>query len=650
MAGIKPMRSVNPLRIASQADAAMIRSLGDWHIITELLAKAQPAYAATPSGEVLFSNEGYRELVEAAQQAHLEGDQGIAGELLSPEALEQVESKRSAVWLAQTIGPAASPRRYRGLHFPISDENGEFVAVGGVYDDYGREYALTKRATLIQDRYDDLTRLISDWIWETDRDFNLRFVSPRVTEGTGIHARLLIGTNLFDFGHFSEASGRAPDLNSRSPFRDKLFHITGADGSVRHCRLSGMPVFDSETGDFTGYRGTGNDITEELEAEARASAAQVRLGDAIESISEAIALFDADHCLVECNEKYREYYPASDALMMPGMSYEEIIRAGVGSGRFVEANENPKQWVRRELERQGHPQGAYEQQLTDGRWLKVSHRLTDDGGTVCLLSDITEFKQREEALREAEAAAKQALEAAELANRAKSEFLANMSHELRTPLNAIIGFSEVMMKEMFGPLSPARYVDYIKDIHESGTHLYGLINDVLDVSKIESGKITLNLSEIDIHDVMTRCIRLVSDRAKTGQVKISVEVTDGLPGFLADDRKLMQIVLNLLSNAVKFTPEGGAVTLTADIEDDGGLIIRVADTGIGIAPEDMEKVMAPFGQVDSTLARRYEGTGLGMSLSKSLIELHGGSMVIESVVDAGTKITVRLPANQPDAA
>jgi signal transduction histidine kinase len=219
-----------------------------------------------------------------------------------------------------------------------------------------------------------------------------------------------------------------------------------------------------------------------------------------------------------------------------------------------------------------------------------------------------------------------------------------MSHELRTPLNAINGFSEVILNEMFGPISPARYMGYIKDIHASGNHLYSLINDVLDVSKIEFGKLELNIGEIDVHDAMIRCMRLITDRAVTGQVTITVNAPEDLPRFRADDRKLMQIVLNLLSNAVKFTPEGGAVTLTADVEDDGGLVIRVEDNGIGIAPEDMETVMAPFGQVDSTLARRYEGTGLGMSLSKSLVELHGGSLVIESEVDAGTKVTVRLPA------
>ncbi len=244
MVEIKRMRGKNPLRIATEADAIVPRPLHDSDIISALLAKSQPAYAADPSGELLYSNESYRELAEAAHKAHLKDYHGVEGDLLSPEAVQRVGREQGPVWLELTVGPEAAPRRYRGLHFPITDENGQTVAVGGVYYDFSREHALTKRAALSQDRYDDLTRLISDWIWEVDRGFNLTFVSPRVMETAGIHPSLLIGTNLFDFGRFAEATRGTPDRNSRSPFRDKLFHITVAGGSVRQCRLSGMPVFD----------------------------------------------------------------------------------------------------------------------------------------------------------------------------------------------------------------------------------------------------------------------------------------------------------------------------------------------------------------------------------------------------------------------
>ncbi|MEE8173597.1 MAG: PAS-domain containing protein, partial [Alphaproteobacteria bacterium] len=334
MAETKRRRNKNSLRIATEAYAIAPRPLSESDFVSALLEKSQPAYAADSSGALLYSNEGYRELVEAAQKAHLKGDHGIEGDMLSPEAVARVAREQGPVWLELIVGPDASPRRYRGLHFQIDPEIGEGAFIGGIYFDFSREHALTKRAALIRDRYDDLTRLISDWIWETDRGFNLTFVSPRVMKTVGIHPSLLIGTNLFDLGRFAEATRGTPDRDSRSPFRDKLFSVTVSGGGVRQCRLSGMPVFDTVSGDFTGYRGTGNDITDEIEAKASASAAQVRLGDAIESISEAIALFNADNRLVECNQKYREYHPAIAALMVPGMSYEKIIRAGADSGQF----------------------------------------------------------------------------------------------------------------------------------------------------------------------------------------------------------------------------------------------------------------------------------------------------------------------------
>ena len=284
------------------------------------------------------------------------------------------------------------------------------------------------------------------------------------------------------------------------------------------------------------------------------------------------------------------------------------------------------------LDRQRTPRGAYEQHLSGDRWLKVSDRRTADGGTVCMRTDITELKRREEALRRAEGASRAAREVAELANRAKSEFLANMSHELRTPLNAIIGFSEVILKELFGPLKNERYKDYVKDIHESGSHLYGLINDILDVSKAEAGKLEL------------------SERAHRAKVTIEIELPEDLPALSADERKLTQILINLLSNAVKFTPEGGNVWVIAGIEGNGAFRLSVKDTGIGIAPEDIATVMASFGQVDRKLSRRYEGTGLGLPLTKSLVALHDGTLDIESEVDVGTTVIVRMPGRRVQTA
>ena len=225
-----------------------------------------------------------------------------------------------------------------------------------------------------------------------------------------------------------------------------------------------------------------------------------------------------------------------------------------------------------------------------------------------------------------------------------------MSHELRTPLNAIIGFSEIILKEMFGPLTNERYKDYVKDIYESGSHLYGLINDILDVSKAEAGKLELSESVVEIGGVVARCVRIVAERAQRAKVTIEIELPEDLPALSADERKITQILINLLSNAVKFTPEGGNVWVIAGIEGNGAFRLSVKDTGIGIAPEDIATVMAPFGQVDGKVSRRYEGTGLGLPLTKSLVALHDGTLDIESEVDVGTTVIVRMPGRRVQTA
>ena len=250
--------------------------------------------------------------------------------------------------------------------------------------------------------------------------------------------------------------------------------------------------------------------------------------------------------------------------------------------------------------------------------------------------DITERKRYLQDLQNAK-------DQAEFASRAKTQFLANMSHELRTPLNSIIGFSDLVLSEAFGPIGVPQYKEYIKDINDSGTHLLDLINDLLDIARIETGDLRLHERPLDSRQVVESCRRLIEERARNARLTLGLEVAPDLPGMQADERKLKQILINLLGNAVKFTPEGGHITLSAALAEDGGLMFRVADTGIGIAPEDIPTALSTFGQVDGTLARRYEGAGLGLPLSKSLVELHGGSLTLESEVGVGTRVTVRFP-------
>jgi signal transduction histidine kinase len=232
-----------------------------------------------------------------------------------------------------------------------------------------------------------------------------------------------------------------------------------------------------------------------------------------------------------------------------------------------------------------------------------------------------------------------ALAAASEANKAKSAFLATMSHELRTPLNAIIGFSDLMLTQTMGPLGSPRYREYVGDIHRSGLQLLNLIDDLLDLSRIDAGKAHLVEESVSLRHVITEACRMVAHQAKQSHVNVLTEVPSDLPLVLGDKRCIMQIILNLLSNAIKFTHADGTVSILVE-QKAGELLLKVSDTGIGIAAEDLPKVLERFGQVDSMLSRKHKGTGIGLSLVKELIELHGGSINIESKVDVGTIVTV----------
>jgi signal transduction histidine kinase len=313
----------------------------------------------------------------------------------------------------------------------------------------------------------------------------------------------------------------------------------------------------------------------------------------------------------------------------------ESLRDGVSlydpRGRLILSNAAQR--------RQRDPGHAEIAQGADGRWLQIRESRTASGNLVRVETDITELMQHEAALRRAR-------DEAEGANRAKSEFLAMMSHELRTPLNAIIGFSEVMHGGLFGPL-PARYLEYLKDINDSGQHLLQIISDILDMSKLDAGKATLSESLCDAPLIIKRCQRLIAHRAESGRVLIEVQFPPELPLLWADELKLRQIILNLMSNAVKFTRPGGRVAVAAyDLGpgDDGGVVVEIADNGIGMAAESIPLALSPFRQIDNRLDRKYEGTGLGLPLTKGLVELHGGALDITSQVDLGTTVTIRLPA------
>jgi signal transduction histidine kinase len=245
-----------------------------------------------------------------------------------------------------------------------------------------------------------------------------------------------------------------------------------------------------------------------------------------------------------------------------------------------------------------------------------------------------------------EAELRTAKDEAEVASRAKSEFLAMVSHELRTPLNAVIGFSEMLTNEMFGPIGDGRYLGYAADIRSSGLHLLSLINDILDLSKVEANSFELSEENLDVPSMVDEALHLVEVKAEAGKIRLKPDLLPNMPYLYADERAFKQIILNLLSNAVKFTPPGGRISVSASVNDAGEFVFMVVDTGIGIAKEDQEKILKPFTQADSSLARRYEGTGLGLPLTKSLVELHDGRLDLESTPQKGTTVCAIFPRDR----
>jgi len=356
--------------------------------------------------------------------------------------------------------------------------------------------------------------------------------------------------------------------------------------------------------------------------------AENRLVDALETSREGVMLVGPDGKIVMSNSTLRGFFPEIAHQLMPGTQFDTALSLIQGK---LASTQPPSE----DITTSGHA----ELELADGRWLRMTDSATSEGGSIIFLSDFTAIKEREESLR-------RATREAEAANASKTRFLANMSHELRTPLNAIIGFSEIISGQFFGALGNARYLDYSGDILRSGRHLLAVINDVLDLSKSEAGKMVLAAREIDMRDVLHDCIAMVREQCSDAGLTLSVTGLDHALSrdFLmtGDAAKLRQIFLNLLSNSIKFTEQGGTVSITAR-SSEGNIAVTVADTGIGMDPEDVEIAFQPFGQVDNRLERRYEGTGLGLPLTKALVDLHKGSIVLDSARGKGTRITVSFP-------
>ncbi len=493
-----------------------------------------PLYISTISGELAYVNEGYRELVSNCEYTGKSSAKHIDDSRLPASLtaiLNEVQLTRQNVSVEEAIKVQGGLRQYRSRHFPVCDDDGKVIAVGGTYVDCTDKIQILGHESLMQQRFRDFARATSDWYWEIDRDYNITFVSDRLMAITGKPGILMKGKNFEDFGELkSDIAGKDISctnfLDAMKPFRDQLFLIRDTEEELVYTHLSGVPIFDSSTGEFMGYRGAGMDVTANYKSRLETLAAQKNLE----------------------------------------LTLEELTNKNI---------------------------------------------------------------QLDMASVESEAALG-----------AKNEFLAAMSHELRTPLNAIIGFAEAMKLEVFGDLNP-QYVSYSNDIMSAGQHLLELINDVLDVAMLESGKIELDTTAVSLKEIINKALSLIVLRANQKHLDINeISIAKDF-SIHADERRAVQIFVNLLSNAVKFTPEGGKIGIRVDSKDASTVAITVWDNGIGI-PEDQQKlVFEKFHQVtDNVYSRKEEGTGLGLHISQHLARQMGGNITVESIINEGSEFTV----------
>ena len=445
---------------------------------------------------------------------------------------------------------------------------------------------------------------------------------------------------------------------SRSGAAEHTFRLRNARGGWTWLRARAESVRDGPDGG-RHMIGIAVDVTQEIEQAARSKTADLRLRDAIETISEAFVLWDADNRLVMCNSKFQRLHGLPDAVTQPGMTHDSMRAAGAPPA------------VRAEVALNAAGEGArtFEARLADGRWLQVNERRTRDGGFVSVGTDITGIKRHEEQLvqserrlkatvadlqgsrRTLEAQAQQLAELAEkyleqkaeaeAANCAKSDFLANMSHELRTPLNAIIGFAEMMEQQLCGPLGSPRYLDYSGHIRESGQYLHTVVSDILDMSRLEAGRMRLEPSEIDMDALVARAVRAVQPAAAAKGISVAVRGAGGVV-LHADREAVERIFLILLRNAVKFAAPAGQVQVGVRPAADS-VNIFVEDDGPGIPASALERVTRPFEQADAKLDNGMRGSGLGLAIAQSLIALHSGRMRIRAAPGSGTIVMVHLP-------
>ena len=529
------------------------------------------------------------------------------------------------------------------------------LAIYGLYTMLRRQTKLVEDALMTERESTDMINLIMDGaqagFWEISPQSDTAKLSEQFAMLLGVRGQTEVNLETFLTYVFSEDRERVEQGISRA--REiktlRILFRTQHDGGKTWIEMSGREVNHGEAG-VERFAGIASDFTERKQINDKLRKTERRLRDALEGYDGPFAIWDGRKRLLYWNGAYAKAFNVSKAL-----------RAGMGYGTVALARASS---IRQETPSTTEPNTSLVH-LTTGRWLRLVERATPEGGLITVGVDVTETTQASNQLNRQKVKLKRLVRelekseghAAELAHKyseekdraeraaqSKSAFLTNMSHELRTPLNAINGFSEILSTELYGSLGDPRYKGYANDILMSGQHLLDMINDILDMAKIEAGKMSIELVPIDPIDPVDAAVRMIRRKAEDEHIMLTFEAEDNLPEITADHRAIRQMSLNLLSNAIKFTDTGGriAVTLT---RRDNYLRYAFTDNGIGIPEEDIPRLAQPFEQVSSSSDRNHEGTGLGLALTKSFAEMHGGRLSIASQQGRGTTIAFYLPIN-----
>lgn len=514
-------------------------------------------------------------------------------------------------------------------------------------------------------------------------DFKVVYVNERFNELLELPAEVTqAGTSLAEVFRYNALRGEYGEGDIEALVEERMvlarkreahsFERIRPDGVV--LRIDGAPTSDG------GFVTTYTDITElynsrkELEKanqeldervqrrtnmlaerEAELSEKAKALETIMESVDSGLALFDNKRKLVASNQRFIDILEYPQSFKNPGTHADIFYEYNVKRGEY--SNEGGEQHIRRNVNAARNKQRYNTiRKRHNGRYVNISAQPTDNG-LLMTYTDVTEQKKAEEILRynnevleerveERTAELKAAKEMAENASQSKSQFLANMSHELRTPLNAIIGFSELLMMDDYTVLDKEKRAEYSKDINAAGAHLLQVINDILDVAKIEANQINLAETPCDLKSIIEPCVQMLSVQADKQDITLKTNFPEDLPLMIGDPTRIKQIIANLLSNAVKFTDPGGNICTYVTIHKNDEISVSVKDNGIGIAEEDLELVQTQFGQVQSSYNRNHQGTGLGLSLVRLLTEAHGGHFILSSALGAGTTATVSFPAER----